>query len=60
MHQVQGGVEAVTRFCSKCQQPIREGEEFTAYSIDAGSAAAMTVYWHKQCPKPATNRTRRP
>jgi hypothetical protein len=39
-----------TKWCSTCQQPIKEDEEFTAYSNDAGSAAAMTVYWHVKCP----------
>ncbi|GHH50643.1 hypothetical protein [Streptomyces candidus] len=41
----------MTKFCSKCQQPIRDGEEATEYPVDAGSAAAMTVYWHVKCPK---------
>ena len=56
MHQVQGRVAVVMRFCSKCQQPVRENEKFTKYDVDSGSAAAMTVYWHLLCPP----RPRRP
>jgi hypothetical protein len=48
------------KFCSRCQEAIRDGELYRKYDVDAGSAAAMTVYWHEKClPGPATTPTRR-
>lgn len=38
------------KVCGRCDQPIKTGDEVREFPIEAGSAAGMTVYWHKKCP----------
>jgi hypothetical protein len=38
----------VIKICGDCQQSIRPGEEFRSYPIDAASAVAASVYFHKR------------
>lgn len=36
--------------CAKCQQPIRDGEDYDAIAVHSPSAAGSTMHLHKTCP----------
>lgn len=45
-----------TKYCCKCGQLIRPGEDYDTCTPDCGSGAAPDVYRHKACPRPAARR----
>nr|WP_168508633.1 hypothetical protein [Streptomyces sp. S1D4-11]QIY95862.1 hypothetical protein HEP87_19775 [Streptomyces sp. S1D4-11] len=35
--------------CGRCDQPVRDGEEYTEHRIDSPSLGGTTVYLHLWC-----------
>lgn len=43
--------------CGKCDQTIRDGEQYTTYDIPAASGPGVTVHWHVLCPDRTDDRS---
>jgi len=46
------------KFCGRCDQPIRDGEKYTAHDMPSSSGAGITIYRHVDlCKKVPTQTT---
>lgn len=46
--------------CARCDEPLREGDDYDEQSIDGASGPGITIYRHRQPCRPAVPRQTAP